>query len=93
MAGIHSIVYCDHLTTCLCYSDLPQYFDFTIEGDYSGLPGVYNANDCADVASSIGSFVGIVTNAIGFGTLPQNKVGVAGSYFEITGSSKSPFFT
>ena len=67
------------------YSSLPQYFDPTIEGDISGLPGVYNSNDCADVASAIGSFVGIVTNAIGLGVLPQNKVGIAGSVFEISG--------
>lgn len=67
------------------HSSLPQYFDLTVEGDISGSPGVYNSNDCADVASAIGSFVGIVTNAIGLGTLPQNKVGVAGSVFEISG--------
>ncbi len=66
------------------YSNLPQTFDTTIEGDISGSPGIYNSNDCSDVASAIGSFVGIVTNAIAFGTLPANKVGVAGSVFEIT---------
>jgi hypothetical protein len=67
------------------YSNLPQSFDTTIEGDISGSPGVYNSNDCDDVASAIGSFVGIVTNAIAFDTLPANKVGAAGSTFEITG--------
>lgn len=58
------------------YSTLPQYFDLTVEGDISGLPGVYNANDCADTASSIGSLVGIVTNAIGLGTLPSSRTQV-----------------
>lgn len=58
------------------YSTLPQYFDFTIEGDISGLPGVYNSNDCANAASAINSFVGIVTTAIGIGTLPANRTQV-----------------
>jgi hypothetical protein len=67
------------------YSVLPQFFDYSIEGDISGTSGIYEPADCADVASAIGSFVGIVTNAITFGTLPTNKVGVAASVFEITG--------
>jgi len=67
------------------HSSLPQNFDLTITGDVSGVAGVYNSNDCADIASAIGSLVGIVTNAIGLGTLPQSKVGVAGSVFEISG--------
>lgn len=62
------------------YSSLTQYFDFTIEGDISELPGVYNPGDCADVASAITQFVGIVTNAIAFSTLPSRTISPASLY-------------
>lgn len=62
------------------YSSLTQYFDYTIEGDISGEPGVYNTGDCSDVASAITQFVGIVTNAIGFSTLPNRTISPASLY-------------
>ena len=62
------------------YSTLTQYFDYSIEGDISELPGVYNPGDCADVASAITQFVGIVTNAIGFSTLPNRTISPASLY-------------
>jgi len=67
------------------YSIIPQYFDNEVEGDISGLPGVYNPGDCADVASAITSSVGIVTNAIGLSILPANRtVSVASSLFQVS---------
>ncbi len=65
------------------YSTLQQYFDLTVEGDISGVPGVYNSGDCSDVASAITSFVGIVTTAIGTDVLPSRTVSPA-SLFEIS---------
>jgi hypothetical protein len=62
------------------YSSLTQYFDFSIEGDISEQPGVYNPGDCADVASAITQFVGIVTNAIAFSTLPNRVISPASLY-------------
>jgi hypothetical protein len=65
------------------YSVLDQYFDLTIEGDISGIPGVYNPGDCSDVESAIASFVGIVTTAIDTGNLPTRTISPA-SLFEIS---------
>jgi hypothetical protein len=62
------------------YSSLTQYFNLSVEGDISGLPGVYNSGDCSDVASAITQFVGIVTNAIGISTLPTKTVSTASLY-------------
>lgn len=66
------------------YSTLSQYFDNTIEGDISGLPGVYSPGDCADVASAIDSFVGIVTFSIRDNSIPASRVAVTTSFFEVT---------
>jgi hypothetical protein len=75
------------------YSSLTQYFDFTIEGDISGIPGVYQTGcdptdftgscDCSDVASAISSFVGIVTYAIGTDTLVITRTGVAATIYDV----------
>lgn len=62
------------------YSSETQFIDNSIEGDISGTPGVYNPTDCADVASAITQFVGIVTNAIGLSTLPSRTVSTASLY-------------
>ena len=67
------------------YSDLDQVFDYTVIGDASGVAGSYSPGDCADVASSITSFVGIVTNAVGLGTIPGVTRTIApGSLFEVS---------
>jgi hypothetical protein len=66
------------------YSSETQVFDYTIEGDISGLPGVYNPGDCADVASAITTFVGIVTYAVGLGTIPGSRTIAPGSLFEVS---------
>jgi len=66
------------------YSSRTQVFDYTITGDISGLPGVYAAGDCADVTSAITTFVGIVTNAVGLGTIPGPRTIAPGSLFEIS---------
>jgi hypothetical protein len=65
------------------YSTLTQYFDTTIEGDISGIPGSYTIGDCSDVASAIGSFVGIVTYAIGTLTIPASRTISPGSLFQV----------
>jgi hypothetical protein len=65
------------------YSNLGQFVDYTVEGDISGIPGSYTVGDCADVASAIGSFVGIITAAISSDSLPANKVGIVSSYNEV----------
>jgi hypothetical protein len=67
------------------YSSIPQYFDYTVEGDISGLPGVYSPGDCSDVASAIGSFVGIVTFSIRDNIIPTTRVAVTSSFYEVTG--------
>jgi YHYH protein len=58
------------------YSLLVQFKDLTIEGDQSGQPGIYQAGDCADVASSITTLFGIVTQAIGSDATPGNLTGI-----------------
>lgn len=65
------------------YTNQIQYFDRTVIGDVSGVPGVYGPNDCADVESAITSFVGIVTYAIGTSTIPATKTVAPGSLFEV----------
>ena len=55
------------------YSTETQYVDTDVIGDISGLPGVYNSNDCADIASAITTFFAIVTNAIASDALPTSK--------------------
>jgi len=64
------------------YSSLTQHKDNTVIGDVSGVPGVYGPSDCVDVSSAIGSFVGIVTNAIAYSTLPTKTV-AEGSLYEV----------
>ena len=75
------------------YSSLAQVFDYTIEGDISGVPGVYQTGcgstdfsascDCSDVASAIASFVGIVTFAIATDTVPTTRTGGDSPLFEV----------
>ena len=55
------------------YSTETQYVDTSVIGDISGLAGVYNANDCADIASAITTFFAIVTNGISLNILPASK--------------------
>jgi len=64
------------------YSTQSQYFDYTIIAD--PLTG-FNTSpaSCADVASAITQFVGIVTYAIGTNTLPITKTGVASTLFDV----------
>jgi len=64
------------------YSSQSQYFDYTIIPD--PLTG-FNTSpaSCADVASAITQFVGIVTYAIGTNTLPVTKTGVASTVFDV----------
>ena len=64
------------------YSSQSQYFDYTIIAD--PLTG-FNTSpaSCADVASAITQFVGIVTYAIGTNTLPVTKTGVASTLFDV----------
>ena len=59
------------------YSALTQYFDYTIIVDPSGPPY------CADVASAITQFVGIVTFAIQTDTLPITRTGVAATTYDV----------
>jgi hypothetical protein len=56
--------------------NLSQFIDNTIIGDQSGEPGVYTANDCADVALTITTFNGIITNAIGTEADPGDLIGI-----------------
>ena len=56
---------------------LTQFIDLAVIGDQSGEAGVYNANDCADVALSITTFIGIITNAIGTEADPGDLVGIS----------------
>jgi hypothetical protein len=65
------------------YSSRTQIFDYSIIGDQSQQINDYNPGDCADVASSIDSFVGIVTNAIDSGSLPPKTV-APGSLNEVS---------
>jgi hypothetical protein len=66
------------------YSTIPQFFDNTIIGDISGDPGVYSPGDCADVATAIHTFVGIVTFSIRDNIIPTTRVAVTTSFFEVT---------
>ena len=58
------------------YSTLTQFKDLTVEGDQSGQAGIYQAGDCADVASAITTLFGIVTQAIGSDATPGNLTGI-----------------
>jgi hypothetical protein len=66
------------------YSNLEQYFDNTIIGDASGVSGIYSPGDCSDTASSIDSFIGIVTFSIRDDNIPTSRVAVTTSFFEVT---------
>jgi len=55
---------------------LTQVRDLTVIGDQSGQVGVYTTGDCADVASTITTFIGIITNAIGTEVDPGDLVGI-----------------
>ncbi len=72
------------------YTTETQVIDNTVIGDASDTPGVYTLGDCADVASAIGSYVGIVTNTIAnviaYGataTIPATKTVATGSLFSV----------
>lgn len=67
------------------YSNEKQVFDYSITGDQSGEFNNYNPGDCADVASTIDTLVGIVTTAIDSSTLPALRNIAQGSLNEITG--------
>jgi len=65
------------------YTTRDQVFDLTITAD----PAVgYNTdpNGCANVRSAINSFVGIVTSAIGFGTVTSKKSFAPAKFFEVS---------
>ena len=65
------------------YTTRDQVFDLTITAD----PAVgYNtdANGCANVRSSINSFIGIVTSSIGFGTVTSKKSFAPAKFFEVS---------
>jgi hypothetical protein len=55
------------------YTALTQVKDNAVVGDISGLPGVYNSGDCADVASAITTFFAIITDAISLDILPASR--------------------
>jgi hypothetical protein len=55
---------------------LTQTIDNDVIGDDSGVPGVYAPNDCADVASTITTLMGIVTGAIGTEANPGDLLGI-----------------
>lgn len=73
------------------YTTETQIIDNTVIGDASQTPGVYNfESDCANVASAIGSYVGIVTQTIanvvaygGTATIPASKTVAPASLFSI----------
>ena len=73
------------------YTTETQIIDNTVIGDESQTPGVYNfESDCANVASAIGSYVGIVTttiaNVVAYGataTIPTTKTVAPASLFSI----------
>jgi len=81
------------------YTNETQIIDSTVIGDISGTAGVYattdifnltpNNGDCANVASAIGSFVGIITTTIATGTIPTSKTVAPGSLFQVTNFSIS----
>jgi len=73
------------------YTAEKQVIDNTVIGDKSQVSGVYEySNDCADIASAIGSYVGIVThtiaNVVAYGATAQhaaNKTVAPGSLFSV----------
>ena len=57
---------------------LTQYIDNSVLGDASSVAGVYDfANDCASVATTITTFTGIITQAIGTEADPGDLVGIS----------------
>ena len=73
------------------YTTETQIIDNTVIGDKSQSPGVYKYDtDCADVASAIGSYIGIVTttiaNVVAYGATAQHaatKTVAPGSLFSV----------
>ena len=73
------------------YTTETQIIDNTVIGDKSQQPGIYEyENDCADIASAIGSYIGIVTttiaNVVAYGATAQHaatKTVAPGSLFSI----------
>ena len=64
------------------YTSEDQVFDFSITAD--PLTGFNTSpSSCADVQSSITSFVGIVTNAIGLSTIPGSRTIAPASLYEV----------
>ena len=73
------------------YTTETQIIDNTVIGDKSQQPGIYEyENDCADIASAIGSYIGIVTttisNVVAYGATAQHaatKTVAPGSLFSV----------
>ena len=66
------------------YTNEVQFIDNTVIGDASQTPGIYAEGDCANVASAIASYVGIITQTIDTGTIPTSKTVAPGSLFQVT---------
>lgn len=71
------------------YTTRTQYFDYSVIGDQSGLPGDYQAGDCADVASAISVYVGIVTFGVNGGPIPTSRTVAPGSLSSVNNFSIS----
>jgi len=62
---------------------LTQVRDLNVIGDVSGQPGIYNfTNDCVNIASTITSLFGIITQSIGTEAVPGNLTGITKTYTE-----------
>ena len=68
----------------ITYTNEEQFIDNTVIGDASQTPGIYAEGDCANVASAIASYVGIITGTIDTGTIPTSKTVAPGSLFQVT---------
>ena len=66
------------------YTNEIQFIDNTVIGDASQTPGIYAEGDCANVASAIASYVGIITGTIDTGSIPASKTVAPGSLFQVT---------
>ena len=66
------------------YSNKIQVFDLSITADPQTGSNA-DPNSCANVASAIETYVGIVTNAIDSSTLPSQRTVAPGSLYEING--------
>ena len=55
---------------------LTQVVDNNVIGDISGLPGVYNIGDCANIETQINNLISIITGAIGTEADPGDLIGI-----------------